>query len=184
MSRFGAWLLGIVLLGGVFGGYLLHADKQQRDQEEEAYRLKERERFAALTPEQQAKELALKEKIKNEMAAKAAAEAKQTAAEADAKAVAVAGAKSLMAAMKSPDSFQISDVTYVESGSICYTYRARNSFNAVIQSNAVIDSQAKDPKILTSDRDGNRFVSVWNKKCASKSGKDWTDLVQLSIGRV
>lgn len=184
MSRFGLVILGMILVGGIAGGYLLHADKQQRDQEEAAYRQKERERFAALTPEEKAKELALKDKIKNEMAAKAAAEAKQAAVEADAKAVAVAGAKSLMAAMKNPDSFQINDVSYAEGGGICYTYRARNSFNAVIQANAVIDSQAKDPKILTSDRDGNRFVSVWNKKCASKSGKDWTDLVQLSIGKI
>jgi hypothetical protein len=85
--------------------------------------------------------------------------------------------------MKDPDTFELKDVIYMDDGSICYTYRAKNSFNAMLQGDAVVESSPKGIKMLVSGHDGNRFVSAWNKHCAKKTGKDLTDVIKMAIGQ-
>lgn len=52
-------------------------------------------------------------------------------------------------------------------GVLCLTYRATNSFNAIVPGRAVI----RDTKINTSD-EGDKFTPTWNRYCGGKSGKD------------
>lgn len=89
--------------------------------------------------------------------AQLAAEAKK---EADFQRV-VAGAKMLRAQTKNPKSFELNSALLMADGTICYQYRATNSFNAVVPglfvlSNTKSSSQPND----------------WNKYCGGKSGDD------------
>lgn len=77
--------------------------------------------------------------------------------------------RQLRAGMKNPDSFKLEEVIRMADGTLCLTYRATNSFNAVIPGYAVIASN----KINTSD-DRDAFTPIWNRRCANKSGEDLT----------
>ncbi len=79
----------------------------------------------------------------------------------------VAVVRQLRSSMKNPASFDLETANRVDDGTLCVSYRATNSFNAIIPGEAVI---TKD-KIYTSDN-RERFVAEWNKRCANKSGKN------------
>jgi C1A family cysteine protease len=183
MSKTFNVLLSIFGIGFVVMLVVGNQSKKEREQEDLLRLEQEQKRFSSLSPEMQAKELAQREKLKKEAAEKAEIEAKKAEAEKQTRSIALLGAKSLKASMKDPDTFEIKDVIHMEDGSICYTYRAKNSFNAMLQGNAVVDTSEKEMKILVSGRDGNKFVSVWNKHCAKKSGKDLTDIAKIAIGQ-
>lgn len=176
----------VVLSGSVIGliALMILGNHAQNEREHEELQRQEREqkRFSALSPEMQAKELAQREQIKKEAAEKAEKEAKKAEEEKQGRAIALLGAKTLKDSMKDPDTFELKKVIYMDDGSICYTYRAKNSFNAMLQGDAVVESSPKGIKMLASGQDGNRFVSAWNKHCAKKSGQDLTDIVKMTIG--
>ncbi len=73
----------------------------------------------------------------------------------------------LRKSMKNPDSFKLEDAIRMASGALCVTYRATNSFNAIVPGRAVV---LKD-RIATSD-DGDKFPVTWNRHCGGKSGED------------
>lgn len=81
----------------------------------------------------------------------------------------VAAARGLRASMKNPASFELVKASRVKPGTLCLTYRATNSFNAVVPGQAVFAGE----KAAMSDHGGN-FVAMWNKHCAGKGGEDWT----------
>lgn len=78
--------------------------------------------------------------------------------------------RSLKQSMKNPDSFKLEQLLKMTDGSLCYTYRATNSFNAIIPGHAVQSGGA----FLASGADG--FSALWNKKCAKKQGDDLTHI--------
>lgn len=76
----------------------------------------------------------------------------------------VAGAKVIKQGTKNPDSFNLNSATLMADGSICYEYRATNSFNAVVPGKLVI---TKNNKTTQKGRD-------WNKFCGGKTGTDYS----------
>lgn len=78
----------------------------------------------------------------------------------------VASVRQLKLSMKNPASFDLVDAIRMDDGTLCLTYRATNSFNAIMTGEAVI---TKD-RILTSDS-RSRFVAEHKKRCANKYGK-------------
>jgi|GEM_PF-6941648 len=149
----------------------------------------EEKRVALLTPEQRAlegmqREAQRAEAAKNAAVAKAVEDAKkevQAKKEAErnaARELSLAGANMLKKSMKDPDSFELKDVALMESGSFCYTYRARNSFNAMLQSNAVLVKSGGKISMSVEGQNGNKFVTDWNKHCAQKAGDDVTSWVK------
>lgn len=75
----------------------------------------------------------------------------------------VIGAKALKQAAKNPDSFKLTSAALMESGAICYEYRATNSFNAVTPG-----------KFVVSKNGGSAEAAAWNKHCGGKSGTDYS----------
>jgi hypothetical protein len=80
----------------------------------------------------------------------------------------VALVATLKKSMKNPASFQLEQAMRIKEGTLCLQYRATNSFNAIVPSQAVIVNN----KITVKDHSDN-FAGVWNKHCAGKSGDDW-----------
>jgi hypothetical protein len=68
--------------------------------------------------------------------------------------------------MKNPDSFNLERTVYSPSDAFCYSYRATNSFNAIVPGRAV-----KYPGGFSTDSDRN-FSSVWSKHCG-RGGEDF-----------
>ena len=79
----------------------------------------------------------------------------------------VAAVRQLKSSMKNPASFDLEEAIRMDDGTLCVSYRARNSFNAVIPGEAVI---TKD-RIYSSDKRSS-FVAQYNKLCANKSGRN------------
>jgi len=75
--------------------------------------------------------------------------------------------RALRSSMKNPDSFKIEEAVELDDGTICITYRATNSSNAVIPGQAVLS--LKGQSVTSDDR---RFGARWNATCAKKSGRD------------
>lgn len=67
--------------------------------------------------------------------------------------------KALKATAKNPKSFELNDALLMDDGTLCATYSATNSFNAVVP----------DQKAILSD---GSFGS-WSKYCAGKVGKNY-----------
>lgn len=75
------------------------------------------------------------------------------------------GAASLYRAARNPDSFKLETALGMPDGTICFVYRAQNGFGGMNRENAVLPPNAKS---LTTS------ASVWNKRCANKTGDDVT----------
>ncbi len=88
---------------------------------------------------------------------------------------AVIAAKGLRAAMRNPDSFTVEQILAMESGAICFTYRAQNGFGGMNREQAVLSSD--DSKFVSSPSDG--FSKAWNSACAGQTGDDITRLVDV-----
>lgn len=73
--------------------------------------------------------------------------------------IAVQGAIALREMMKNPDSFSLERVTRQSDGSLCYTYRAANSFNAIIPGQAVFSPTQ------TAISGQAAFPMLWSKYC-------------------
>lgn len=83
---------------------------------------------------------------------------------------AIAAAKTIKAATKNPASFKLDTFMIYPGGATCYEYRGTNSFNAVVPARAVF--VPSKPMILTSDRDGNKFIKAWNDTCTKPGGQE------------
>jgi DNA-directed RNA polymerase subunit RPC12/RpoP len=75
----------------------------------------------------------------------------------------VRGATLLKTAMKNPDSFKLESAVKMSGGAVCYEYRSRNSFNAVVPGFYV--------SLLGA---GSTKPGDWNKYCANKTGTDYS----------
>ena len=82
---------------------------------------------------------------------------------------AVLVAKSVKAAMKNPASFTLESAVLTDARAVCLTYRATNSFNAVVPGYAI---GTPDDKLRAGS--GSDLAAAWNKHCASKPGRDIT----------
>jgi len=78
------------------------------------------------------------------------------------------GAKVLKSAMRDPDSLKFASVLAMESGAVCYEYRARNGFGGMNFSRAVLGS---DGKTFKGDDEAG-FTKLWNRECAGKEGDE------------
>jgi DNA-directed RNA polymerase subunit RPC12/RpoP len=89
--------------------------------------------------------------------------------------VAANGAAKLKQAMKDPESFSLTSLIVHADGAACYEYRAKNSFGAILPSEAVLSPTGK---FTSKDHDGNAFVHAWNTECTKADGQDIADLVK------
>lgn len=89
----------------------------------------------------------------------------------------IAATAALRRAMKDPESFDLKEVVVKADGSGCLTYRARNSFNAMLQQSAVF-VPGKKAQLLVEGQDGNGFVREWNKRCTPAGGEEITSLAK------
>ena len=84
---------------------------------------------------------------------------------------AVAGASTVKASMRNPDSFKIETATIMDNGSICYSYRTQNGFGGMNKGAAVLSGE----NIKTDEMKG--FESVWKKDCQGRKGKSVSEYV-------
>ena len=75
----------------------------------------------------------------------------------------VAGVRWIKENQKNPESFELISAGMIGTKTICYTYRARNSFNALVVNHHVIGEKVN-----------SNSGAAWSKHCAGKSGKDYT----------
>ena len=93
-------------------------------------------------------------KLPEQRAREAAEKAKK---EADFQTV-VSRLRALKETTKNPNSFELVDAVLMDDGTLCATYRGKNSFNAIVKEDKAI---SKSMKILD-----------WNKYCGGKIGTD------------
>jgi hypothetical protein len=78
----------------------------------------------------------------------------------------IALVKTVRQSMKNPASFQLEQAIHMDDGTLCLTYRATNSFNAIVPGRTVI---AKGKTVSSGE---SNFVPFWNKHCGGKTGTD------------
>lgn len=86
-----------------------------------------------------------------------------------------AGALTLKRASKDPDTFELKTAVVKPDGATCYSYRAKNGFGAMLAGAAILTVAGK---ILVEEKDGNAFVSAWNKSCTKDGGDDITEYLR------
>lgn len=89
--------------------------------------------------------------------------------------VVVLGAMELRKAMRNPASFQIALAKRMPKA-VCYEYRSQNGFGGMNVGHAVMTNEA----LLTS---GDAMLQAWDRDCAKQSGRDYTKLVNVELGR-
>ena len=75
----------------------------------------------------------------------------------------IAGARMLKQSMKKPETFELVSATMIGDDTICYQYKARNSWNDVTNGHYVLSNA-----VSSAD------ATAWNKLCAGKSGTDYS----------
>lgn len=75
----------------------------------------------------------------------------------------LAGARALRDAMKKPETFELASAVMIDGATICYEYRARNSFN-----------DRTTERYVVSDTVSSRKAADWKKLCAGRSGTDYS----------
>lgn len=113
---------------------------------------------AAVTPEQKA------ETTKQDLQIKSAA----------------AGAVMLKSSMKDPEAFELKSLLMSKGGYFCYSYRAKNSYGAVMPSSAVMTPAGE---MLFEEKKAKDFYRHWNKECTASGGKEIADFVNRRILR-
>jgi hypothetical protein len=91
--------------------------------------------------------------------------------------LALAGAKTLKRSSKDPQTFEFTEIVTHPNSTVCFEYRAKNSFNAMLQGNAVL----ANGKLLVRESAGNAFVAAWNKNCTPADGEDVMTLVTRAM---
>ena len=84
-------------------------------------------------------------------------------------------ARKLKAAAKDPQSFELKMAIVAADGSVCYRFRARNSFNAALETSAVL-VVGQGMKLLVQG-ENDAFAAAWNKHCTPAGGEDMTALI-------
>jgi hypothetical protein len=82
-------------------------------------------------------------------------------------------ARDVRAQVKNPKSFELERVQVQADGTICMTYRATNSFDAVVPAHAI----GQAAKYWVSD-DGGDFAQRWKALCAAVHERDETRMVR------
>lgn len=75
----------------------------------------------------------------------------------------LAGARLLKQGMKKPETFELVSATMIGDDTICYEYKARNSFNDVAHAHYVVSNTVS-----------SGGAKEWNRLCAGKQGTDFT----------
>jgi pyruvate/2-oxoglutarate dehydrogenase complex dihydrolipoamide acyltransferase (E2) component len=164
-----AGLIGLSVVMSIVVSIISSNEQKRKDEEKAAL---EQARLAAIPP----KERAALEKKRVAEAAKAAALAAAENKTRDTRLkMAGMGALTLKRAMRDPQSFDLTSLVAKPNGTACYEYRAVNGFGANLPSEAVLTSGGQ---LLTKDRDGNAFVSAWNKNCTVAGGDEIAALVK------
>lgn len=137
----------------------------------------EEERVAAMTPEQRAQIKVQRDKLD---AVNKAQKDKQDAAEkaikdkeSQTRGLALVGAKALKNGAKDPQTVEFTSIVTHPNSSVCFEYRAKNSFNAMLAGAAVL----ANGKLLIQENSGTAFVKAWNKNCTPAGGEDVMSLV-------
>lgn len=89
---------------------------------------------------------------------------------------ALAGARALKQSMKDPESFVLRSVTIHDDSSVCFQYRAKNSFGATLPGRVVIDSNGKPH--AEENRDSS-FAGAWAAHC-QRVGEEVAEAIQRS----
>ncbi|HEY5582563.1 MAG TPA: zinc ribbon domain-containing protein [Rhodoferax sp.] len=157
----------------VIGMFMLSAEKRA---DSAAADKAEADRVAAMTPEQRDQAKAQREKQdaanKVQKDKQDAVEKAQKDKESQTLALALMGAKTLKQSSKDPQTFEFTSIVTQPNSTVCYEYRAKNSFNAMLAGAAVLSKG----KLLVHERDGS-FVPVWNKNCTPAGGTEVMSLV-------
>lgn len=90
---------------------------------------------------------------------------------------AVVSVKALREAMRNPESFALEQALAMDTGTLCFSYRAQNGFGGMNRERAVLS--ADDQQFTNSSMDG--FSRSWNARCAGKQGEDITRLVNVYL---
>jgi len=91
--------------------------------------------------------------------------------------MALLGAQQLKQTMKDPESFKLRAAVLMDDGTVCYNYRAKNSFGAELPGSAVIVRRKNDIQLLV-EQSSQGFATAWNKRCANKNGEDLTQIIE------
>lgn len=83
---------------------------------------------------------------------------------------AIEGARRIKDNLKKPETFEVVKVVYLAPTTLCYLYKARNSFNDVTVGYYVLGAK------VSSDTH-----AAWNKHCANKRGDDYTTIVRGNV---
>ena len=114
---------------------------------------------AALTPAQAAQEKVKKDKASLTLG------------------LALMGAKTLKQSSKDPQTFEFTEIVAHPNSTVCFEYRAKNSFNAMLKGSAVL----ANGKLLVQESAGNAFVTAWNKNCTPAGGEDVVSLITRAM---
>lgn len=144
------------VLLGLFGVGVVAAMLTEGNRQDDIKKV-EGQRVASMSPEQKEAEKVAKIKRDSQLQ------------------MAGAGALTIKKAMKDPEAFELKSLIVKPNGTACYEYRAKNSFGAILPGSAVLSTKGK---LLTQEKDGNAFVSVWNKDCTPAGGDEIANLVK------
>lgn len=144
--------LFLLLFVGFFIYMSMQADRRKADDKAAAD-----SKEAALTPEQRGQEKADTAKRDSQL---------QLGAQ---------GALTLKHAAKDPEAFELRKAVVKIDGATCYSYRAKNSFGAVMPGEAVL---SKTGHIYIKEQDESGFARVWNKECAVAGGDDVAETIK------
>lgn len=173
MSKFMLWFLAAAGASTVAMVMVNASDVTASKKAEDA-------RMAAMTPEQrsqvQAQKAAQEATSKAQKNKQDAVDKAQKEKESQTLALVLMGAKALKQGSKDPVSFEFTSIVTQPNASVCYEYRAKNSFNAMLAGAAVLSKG----KLLIHERDGT-FSSVWNKNCTPAGGSEVMSLVVRAL---
>lgn len=85
----------------------------------------------------------------------------------------------LKQAQRDPDSFVLELALVTTDRTTCVIYRGRNGFGGMNRERVV--QSVKDDKSFVIGESEPGFASLWNKRCSAKTGRDLTNVINLSL---
>jgi len=156
-------------LGLVVGGFLLVMLLMPADSGDQARQEKYQDSLAKLTPRQkEARQVAL---AKEDSARKVMVRTQDSAKVHRENQIFIArmGAVQLKQAMKDPEAFELRSLVLTPNGTACYSYRAKNSFGAILPGHAVLTRKGN---MILQEQDQDSFARIWNAQCSGHSGDE------------
>lgn len=83
----------------------------------------------------------------------------------------------LKQSMKDPSSFELEAAYFMDDDAACYTYFARNSFNARTRGAAVFASG----EMHLSETNSAKFRAAWKRHCQDKPGQSMTSYINAFV---